>query len=168
VRLRYSLIHHPALSNALALGAFFGRFGSVDMESIVFSLKKNTKNPKLPAKNVSALVPFHRVGDAFAAVVASGRADHHLNRVEVTWAGGQEPEIVKWLRDRGQLGTPRHMNNPSPPRRTSADRVGPGVGGLQGNGGDAGTFSSFPDIFVSQKTYSLLSFGNHHSNSFAN
>ncbi|KAG8848540.1 hypothetical protein FRB96_001067 [Tulasnella sp. 330] len=81
-------------------------FGAVDMPSFVLSLKANRKNPSKPPKTATALVPFAKIVEAFSAVMASGRKEKGLNTVEICWVEGQEPALVTWLKDYGQLGTP--------------------------------------------------------------
>ncbi|KAG8877727.1 hypothetical protein FRB98_006570 [Tulasnella sp. 332] len=81
-------------------------FGAVDMPSFVLSLKANWKNPSKPPKTATALVPFAKIVEAFSAVMASGRKEKGLNTVEICWVEDQEPALVTWLKDYGQLGTP--------------------------------------------------------------
>jgi len=121
----------------------------VDAESIVLSIKRNKQNPNRPGKNVTALIPFTKIGDAFAAVMASGRGDHNLDRVDVSWASGGEPELVTWLRERGQLGSSRDAGSSTVPDKDVTDQE------MNGLNGDETTFSSFPDIFVSQDIHNL-------------
>lgn len=105
IRLKYSLIDHPTLSTVEGLTASMQAFGIVDRASIVLSIKPNKKNPSKPAKAATALVPFSKVSDAFAAVMASGRKDEGLEGVNIDWVEGKEPELVTWLKEHGQLGT---------------------------------------------------------------
>lgn len=124
------------------------------------------------------MVPFLRIGDAFAAVCASGSEERGLGGVEVTWAGasgsgktkstldgdgkveggkrteGWEPEILGWLRRRGELGSKKAKETTKP------DSVG--EKGEEGGGGNlkaelpqsktrpqnAAVYSSFPSSFV--------------------
>ncbi|KZT42448.1 DnaJ-domain-containing protein, partial [Sistotremastrum suecicum HHB10207 ss-3] len=97
IRLKYAIARYPELVTAAALGQWMRRFGDVDEGSIVISMKAPKKSPDKPAKTVVALVPFAKVGDAFAAVCARGKAGGGLDDMEVGWAGGQEPEAVRWL-----------------------------------------------------------------------
>ena len=57
--------------------------------------KAPKKNPGKPPKFATALVPFVTIGDAFALVCAAGMESRGLKEVEVTWASGQEPSVVK-------------------------------------------------------------------------
>jgi len=128
VKLRYSISSHPTLTTSDALSSLFAQFGSVDSEHIALILKK---------KKASALMPFKRISDAFAAVCSSGRKDLGLEGVEVSWVGGTEPEIVAWLKRNGMLGSV------VPPTTTETK-----------NGTDQG-FSSFPSTFVSRRYLTL-------------
>lgn len=97
VRLKYAVGRYPELVTAAALGRYMRRFGEVDEGSIVISTKAPKKSPDKPAKTVVALVPFTKVGDAFAAICARGKEDGGLKDMDVVWAGGHEPEAVRWL-----------------------------------------------------------------------
>ncbi|KAI0032401.1 DnaJ domain-containing protein [Vararia minispora EC-137] len=157
VKLRYPITAHPGLTTAEALGTFLARYGPTDISSIVISMKPPKKAPHKPPKFATALVPFQRIGDAHAAVCASGRADYGMGDVDVSWAGSAEPEIVLWLKKMGKLGagsqpvTP--ANEPAPARPSS---------GLPQQSPSAsvssGPFSSFPSTFsysLSGGTYGL-------------
>ena len=112
----------------------------------MLSLKPPKKAPNKPPKYGTALVPFKQIGEAFAAVCASGTPQRGLEGVEVGWAGGKEPQILGWLKKMGKLGTP------PPPSGMEKDRGG----STDGNAGlpqaqtrtDSSTFSSFPESFV--------------------
>ncbi|KAG6845495.1 hypothetical protein H0H87_008392 [Tephrocybe sp. NHM501043] len=110
VRLKYNLQSHPKLTTADAVTKVMATFGPTDVDSIVLSLKPPKKAPNKPAKFGTALVPFKQIGDAFAAVCASGSPERGLEGIEVGWVGGQEPPILVWLKKMGKLGTP-----PPPP-----------------------------------------------------
>lgn len=69
----------------------------------MLSLKASKKAPSKPPKYGTGLVPFKRIGDAFAAVCASGREDRGLKGIDITWVGGKEPEILGWLKRTGKL-----------------------------------------------------------------
>ncbi|KAK0487420.1 DnaJ domain-containing protein [Armillaria novae-zelandiae] len=125
VRVKFSLSGHPELTTPEALAAVFAPFGPTDTETIVLSLKPSKKAPSKPPKYGTALVPFKRIGDAFAAVCASGREDRGLKGVDITWVGGKEPEILGWLKKTGKLSA--QPSNPEPHTSTSS------------------TFSSFPE-----------------------
>ncbi|KAK0449119.1 DnaJ-domain-containing protein [Armillaria borealis] len=75
VRVKFSLSGHPDLTTPEALAA----------ETIVLSLKASKKAPSKPPKYGTGLVPFKRIGDAFAAVCASGREDRGLKGIEISW-----------------------------------------------------------------------------------
>ena len=87
-------------------------FGDTDKDSIVLSIKTKTSKKKKPFSDEirlgTALVPFKRIGDAFAAVCASEIKERGLEGVQVTWAGnnGEEPELITWLKRNGKLGVP--------------------------------------------------------------
>ncbi|KDQ07312.1 hypothetical protein BOTBODRAFT_60080 [Botryobasidium botryosum FD-172 SS1] len=143
IRLKYSLSEVPHLTTSSALAALLSSFGPIDSDSIVLSLKtpKPSKKPeRSKAKPSTALVPLKNVGDAFAAVLASGRKERGLEGIEVSWAGGEEPEIVKWLKRNGKLGM-RKSDGPAAPQAsarlfsTSASPATP----------SSSTFSSFPE-----------------------
>lgn len=92
---------------------------------------------------VTALVPFKRIGDAFAVVCASGRPERGLDRVDIAWVGGKEPEIIKWLKSTGRLSS-QPLAEPS--EATQHTKTMPA------------TFSSFPETLVSicvTRTYFL-------------
>ena len=121
-------------------------------------MKPPKKAPQKPPKYATALVPFQRIGDAFNAVSASGRADRGLAEVEVSWAEGNEPAVLGWLRSQGKLGYPSQDKCES---RTQTPRKDvPVVGGNGPSGVKSGTrphhsdsqegsrFSSFPSTFV--------------------
>lgn len=112
VRLKYKQRTHQELTTPESIAALLSPFGSVDAESIVISLKNKSSSGK-PPKYVTALVPFRQIGSAFAAVCASNQGV--LNGVEAGWVGGQEPEILVWLKKMGKLGA-----QPQPPVRPSS------------------------------------------------
>lgn len=134
VRVKYSLAKHPDLTSSEAITKLFSTFG--ESENVVVLLKSSKKKSGNPSKLASALIPFKKIGDAFAAVSASGMAAKGLEGIEVGWVGGKEPQILGWLKKMGMLGVPRAdvadgpEENPKPSRETSA-------------------YSSFPDSFVS-------------------
>jgi len=111
VRLKYSATALPHLTNPESLAALLQPFGDTDKDSIVLSIKtKTSKKKKTSSDDVklgTALVPFKRIGDAFAAVCASGIKGRGLDGIQITWAGnsGEEPELIAWLKRRGKLGT---------------------------------------------------------------
>lgn len=78
------------------------------MISIKTKTSKKKKSSADEVKLGTALVPFKRIGDAFAAVCASGVKERGLEGVQITWAGnsGGEPELIGWLKRHGKLGAP--------------------------------------------------------------
>ncbi len=101
---------HPELTEPSAIASLLSRFGASDTDLIVVSLKGSKKasagtEDKKP-KYGTALVPFKQIGDAFAAVCASGKPERGLNGIEVSWVGGKEPQILGWLKKMGKLGEP--------------------------------------------------------------
>ncbi|KAI0322883.1 DnaJ domain-containing protein [Amylostereum chailletii] len=103
IRLKYFLSAHPDLTTPEALAIYLASFGTTDVNSIVLSLKPSKKAPHKPPKTATALVPFHRIGDAHAAVCASGRTERKMEDIVVSWAGGEEPAILGWLKKMGKL-----------------------------------------------------------------
>src|SRR5882762_7355231 len=112
VRLKYSATALPQLTTSESLAALLQPFGDTDKDSIVLSIKtKSSKKKKTSLDEVklgTALVPFKRIGDAFAAVCASEIKGCGLEGVQITWAGnsGEEPELIAWLKRHGKLGVP--------------------------------------------------------------
>ncbi|KAJ7100076.1 DnaJ domain-containing protein [Mycena belliarum] len=147
IRLKYKLSAHPDLTTSEALSNLLVQFGAVDTESIVISSKAPKKSPDKPPKFATALVPFKQIGDAFAAVCASGRADRGLDGIEVGWVGGKEPEILGWLKKMGKLSA----QPPPPPRPASMPTAQ-----LPQTAPSASTspFSSFPTSFSEIPSFS--------------
>jgi DnaJ family protein C protein 17 len=157
VRLKYPLKTYPNLTTPSSIAAFLSRFGATDEPSIVLSSsikpKTDAEKPTKAPKTGSALVPFKQIGEAFAAVCASGRKDLGLDGVKITWVNGKEPQVLGWLRRMGKLGTP----SPAPPKQ--AGEPTPSLandGGLkaqlpqnQPKSSSDTPFSSFPSTFVS-------------------
>lgn len=140
VRVRYALSSRPALVDAASIAAVLAPFGTIDESAIVFSQKP--VHPKKP-KRVIALVPFAEIGGAFAAVCASECMEHSLQGVEVTWAGGVEPELIGWLKKTGQLGGATNgTSTPSRAGKSLSSTRQPAASVL-----DSG-FSSLPSTFV--------------------
>ncbi|PIL34626.1 transporter [Ganoderma sinense ZZ0214-1] len=138
VRVKYALASRPTLVDAASISAVLTPFGAIDESSVVLSLKPAP--PKKP-KRGTALVPFTQIGGAFAAVCASERAEHGLQDIEVSWAGGAEPELIGWLKKMGQLGGTANGKPPPP----SADHKSPAPTAAAPASDDA--FSSFPSTF---------------------
>ena len=78
------------------------------MLSIKAKTSKKKRSSSDEVKLGTALVPFKRIGDAFAAVCASGVKERGLEGVQISWAGnnGGEPELIGWLKRHGKLGVP--------------------------------------------------------------
>ncbi|KAJ6470570.1 hypothetical protein C8R47DRAFT_988662 [Mycena vitilis] len=142
IRLKFKLSAHPTLTTPVALAALLAPFGATDADSIVISSKAPKKSPDKPPKHATALVPFKQIGDAFAAVCASGRADRGLDGIEVGWVGGKEPQILGWLKKMGKLSA-----QPPPPASTPARTRGPAQLPQTAPGASASPFSSFPTSF---------------------
>ncbi|KAF8627338.1 hypothetical protein AX15_004411 [Amanita polypyramis BW_CC] len=160
VRIKFTVKSHPELNTASAIASLLSQFGPSDADSIVLSLKaskkSSTRSEDKKPKYGTALVPFKQIGDAFAAVCASGRSERGLDSVDVTWVGGKEPQILEWLRKMGKLGRPAESGHPPGGGETTAQtrattsndrkaalpqeqtrQLAPG----------AGAFSSFPSTF---------------------
>lgn len=127
IRLKYKLVAHPSLTTAEAIASQLAVFGPVDTGAIVLSIKPNKKQPEKPPKFATALVPFGKAGDAYACYCAAGKPERGLDGVEIAWAAGEEPEIIRWLRTQRQTSAPE----------TASDK-------------GTGPFSSFPTSFPPQ------------------
>ncbi|GLB41902.1 putative dnaJ molecular chaperone homology domain [Lyophyllum shimeji] len=144
VRLKYNLKAHPELTTRDSVAKLMATFGPVDIDSVVLSLKPPKKDATKPAKFGTALVPFKRIGDAFAAVCASGRLERGLEGIEVGWVAGKEPPILIWLKKMGKLGAS------PPPASKQADveaKVEKGGSPQSEATPDTSSFSSFPSSF---------------------
>ncbi|RDB30004.1 Pre-mRNA-splicing factor cwf23, partial [Hypsizygus marmoreus] len=142
VRVKYTLKSHPDLTTAAAIARLLSPFGATDTDSIVLSLKALKKAANKPPKFGTALVPFKQIGDAFAAVCASGRAERGLDGIEIGWVGGKEPPILVWLKKMGKLGS----IPPPPPAQNGIGSEQAGLPQMQTTL-DASSFSSFPASF---------------------
>lgn len=112
-------------------------------------MKPPKKAPNKPPKYATALVPFKQIGDAFAAVCASGRPERGLDDVDVTWAEGKEPDILGWLKAQGKLssggaGNPMTVSSPVASQTAGSASFRPPQ-----KPSDVSPFSSFPESFVS-------------------
>ncbi|KAJ3714251.1 DnaJ domain-containing protein [Lentinula raphanica] len=145
VRVKYTLSEHPSLTTPSSLASLFAPFGLTDLDTIVISLKPPKKAPHKPPKYGVALVPFKRIGDAFAAVCATGRPERGLKGIEVGWIGGSEPEILKWLRKKGHLGPEGSGLSSEPQVQQPMEKVPPPQTQTRTSGSDE--FSSFPSTF---------------------
>lgn len=149
VRVKYTLSEHPNLTTSEALSTLFAPFGPTD--NIVVLLKPPKKFPNKPPKYGTALLPFKRIGDAFAAVCASGRPERGLKGIDVTWVGGKEPKILEWLRKMGQLGAVA-----TPTADTGLGTRSGATPQTQNSSSSSSAFSSFPDSFVRLSHVSLI------------
>jgi len=146
VRIKWTVSDHPELTTPKDIASLFYSFGEVDTDSIVVSLKPPKKAPQKPPKHGTALIPFKKIGDAFATVCASGLPERGMKNIEIGWIGGKEPQILGWLQKMGKLGP----NIPSSAGQPSAYATGEKASLPQTQvREDASTFSSFPASFVS-------------------
>ncbi|KAG2046056.1 DnaJ-domain-containing protein [Suillus hirtellus] len=134
IRIKYALSSYPALSTASALTAYLRQYGEIDEGTVVMSqkAKKSKKSKGLVDGEVivTALVPFNQLGAAFAVV--SSAESLKERGIDVAWAGGSEPPILGWLRERGELAGPAaNRAQPLPTKPTS----------------EGTTFGSFPSSF---------------------
>lgn len=162
VRLKYTLASQPSLTTSAAVCALLAPFGALDAESAVLSLK-----PPAKPKRAVVLVPFDKVVAAFAAVGASGRKEWGLEGVEITWAGGTEPELIGWLRKTGKLGSASSASKPTTTTPATA-KQGPSTGTARSDesqktgsassfsfvSGSTDGFSSFPSTFPTLDSHS--------------
>lgn len=151
VRIRYPLKDYPTLNTPQSIAAFLSHFGATDESSIVLSANLRQKKDKTP-KTGSALVPFKRIGDAFAAVCASERKDMKMDGVKVSWVKGDEPAILSWLKRMGKLnGAPNprkgSQSTPAPEFEPSSRNTKAEVPQNQSCSSST-PFSSFPSSFV--------------------
>ncbi|CAK5261956.1 unnamed protein product [Mycena citricolor] len=153
VRLKFKSAAHPALTTPTSLAELLRQFGETDADGIVLSTtgsKKNksgTDKPDKPSKYTTAAVLFKQIGDAFAAVGASGRAERGLDGIDVVWAGGKEPDIIRWLKRTGKLSA-RPL--PSEKTETRQGDSSSGTGQLpQTSPAASDSYSTFPTSFVS-------------------
>lgn len=113
VRVKFTLSAFPSLNTASTLAAHLRRFGEIDEDAVVLSIKPKKAGKKKSQekgadgeaqgeKVVNAVVPFSQISAAFG-VVSSGPTLKERG-MEVSWAGGSEPPILEWLRNRGELG----------------------------------------------------------------
>ncbi|TFY53260.1 hypothetical protein EVJ58_g9547 [Rhodofomes roseus] len=154
IRLKYQLSSHPMLTTPASLVALLSPFGPVDEASMKLILKPSP--PKKPKRGI-ALVPFKQISGAFAAVCASGRAESGLADVEVGWAEDKEPELIGWLKRKGQLGADggvsatkdaqRKQDADQPPAPAGANPLSTSTAPPDKESGTS--FSSFPSTFPS-------------------
>lgn len=144
IRLKYTVKGHPTLTTAESIAKLMSPFGPTDRDSIVLSLKSPKKNLGKPPKYGTALVPFKQIGDAFAAVCASGKPERGLDGIEVGWVGGKEPPILVWLKKIGKLGTPTPRTSDS--GEQNGEKTKAGLPQMQTTA-DSSKYSSFPSSF---------------------
>jgi DnaJ family protein C protein 17 len=150
IRIRFPLKTYSQLKTPQAISTLLSRFGATDESSIVISTNLKGKKDKAP-KMGSALVPFKQIGDAFAAVCASGKKDLGLDGIKLNWVRGEEPAILEWLRKMGKLNSGTGSSHlvaggiraelPQNQTRSSSD-----------------PFSSFPSTLVRLLSLSFCSF----------
>jgi len=121
-------------------------FGQTDTGSIVLSIKSPKKSPDKPPKYGTALVPFKQIGDAFAAVCASGKRERGLEGIEVGWVGGKEPLIFAWLKKMGKLGSPPTTSRDGREEGLGKENAGAGLPQMQTTT-NSSSYSSFPASF---------------------
>jgi DnaJ family protein C protein 17 len=152
VRLKYSATALPHLTTPESLAALLEPFGKTDADSIVLSIKtRASKKKKASSGEVklgTALVPFKRIGDAFAAVCASGVRERGLEGVQISWAGnnGEEPGLIGWLKRHGKLGAPSETTKDQKPSSSSPNSVSAPLSclGCRSDVRDKGTLPSVP------------------------
>lgn len=146
IRLKWSLNSHPSLTNTESISSLLLQFGGTDITEVLVSLKPAP--PKKP-KRGTAVVPFRQIGEAFAAVCASGREDLGLKDIEITWAEGKEPPLIEWLKKMGKLGSAEKppATHPIPAPTPPSSKLGK----AQKDPTDSTPFSSFPTTFVSSR-----------------
>jgi len=160
VQIRFSLKTHSQLNTPQAISNIVSRFGATDESTIVISTNlkgKKEKADKAP-KMGRALVSFKQIGDAFAAVCASGRKDLGLDGIKIGWVRGEEPAILEWLRKMGKLNSPpsasaSRQQNQSP----TMSEIKAEVPQDQTKNSSV-PFSSFPSSFVRLFIFLFLSF----------
>jgi len=102
VRVKFTTTIRPDLSTPTALATLLRPFGALDENAILLSIKPPKKNPTKPPKFATALVTFQKIQAAFGAVSASGQKARGLENVDIAWAKGVEPEVVRRLRTEGE------------------------------------------------------------------
>lgn len=124
IRLKYSLSSQPTLTTSEALANLLRPFGATDAESVILIIKAKSSKKSVDeiAKVGTAVVPFKQIGDAFAAVCASGVTERGLQGVHISWAarGGEEPPLIGWLKKNGKLGTKSSSPVPSSQKTSGA------------------------------------------------
>ena len=111
-------------------------------------MKPPKKAPHKPPKMAVALVPFKRIGDAHAAVCSSGRVDGKMGGIDVSWAGGEEPAILVWLKKMGKLGSVDGRREPHVDSTPSSAPQGSLPQMSQSTPSGDTPFSSFPSTLV--------------------
>lgn len=111
VRVKYTLPKRPDLSTQEALLALLKPFGPIDESCLIFTLKQPKDKPNAPPKFATAIVVFKKVEDAFGVVGASGQESRGMKNIEISWAKGEEPSVIKTLRENGLLGTGKRQES---------------------------------------------------------
>ncbi|KAF8591247.1 DnaJ-domain-containing protein [Ramaria rubella] len=132
VRIKYPLSKYPTLTTPSSLDTLLSSFGSIDVSSIVISMKPSKKAPNKPPKFATALASFGKIGDAHAAVCASGMEARGMKDIDVSWAEGKEPSVLEALKWNHQLDLGGHnlpSSNPAmhQPHMSARTPAGPGV-----------------------------------------
>ncbi|KAF8503895.1 DnaJ-domain-containing protein [Hysterangium stoloniferum] len=144
VRVKYPLSKYPSLITPASLAILFSAYGTIDEATIVLSMKPSKKAPNKPPKFATALIHFAKLGEAHAAVCASGLESKGLKDVEVSWAGGQEPAVLANFKQKSQVNHASMREADLPPPTASATTT------------FAGNSSSFAPSFVSFPFISTL------------
>jgi DnaJ family protein C protein 17 len=74
------LNNHPTVTTPASLKSLLSPFGPTDE---ALTPQAPNKHPDKPAKYATAIVPFNKIGDAFAAVCASGREERGLKGMKL-------------------------------------------------------------------------------------
>lgn len=153
VKLRYTLSTHPDLTSSSAVASLLAQFGEIDVDSVVLSLRPPKKAPMKPPKGGTSLIPFRKIGSAFAAVSASGVRERGLEGINVSWAGGEEPPILAWLKKKGKLGSAIDLKKNETSKVTNSGRPPPGGGlgidlNIRAASPEGSAYSSFPEVLV--------------------
>lgn len=153
VRLRYPLAQYSHLTTVDALHALMtSKFGPVDKDGIVLSMKPSKKAEHKPPKYATAAVRFGKIADAHAAVCASGRADRGLEHFDIKWVGGTEPAVWSWSERMLKLKEGRKPSGGEKgggvPTSSFAGSTNDGLSQAGGQSAAGSQFSSFPSSFA--------------------
>ncbi|KAF9225755.1 DnaJ-domain-containing protein [Gyrodon lividus] len=163
MRVKFVLSAFPSLNTASALASHLRRFGEIDEGAVVLSIKSKKVSKKKKTrvqdkvadedgegegeKVVNAVVPFAQISSAFGAISSSPALKER--GMEVSWAGGSEPPILGWLRDRGELGgKPKNTTTAPTPSNGASGRAQKTDEQLKTTDAANGAkFSTFPSTF---------------------